>query len=64
MNTKKGTYFLADTLINRHPDSETLVDIARLARHAVKFFAHEPVMAMVSYSNFGADNTGSPVPSA
>ena len=61
MNTKKGTYFLADTLINRHPDSETLVDIARLARHAVKFFAHEPVMAMVSYSNFGADNTGSPV---
>ncbi len=61
MNTKKGTYFLADTLINRHPDSETLVDIARLARHAVKFFAHEPVMAMVSYSNFGADSTGSPV---
>ena len=61
MNTKKGTYFLADTLINRHPDSETLVDIARLARHAVKFFAHEPIMAMVSYSNFGADNTGSPV---
>lgn len=61
MNTKKGTYFLADTLINRHPSSETLVDIARLARHAVKFFAHEPIMAMVSYSNFGADNSGSPV---
>ena len=60
MNTKKGTYFLADTLINRHPNSETLIDIARLARHAVKFFAHEPVMAMVSYSNFGADSVGSP----
>ena len=60
MNTKRGTYFLADTLINRHPDAETLVDVARLARHAVKFFAYEPVMAMVSYSNFGADKDGSP----
>ncbi|MCH5327758.1 MAG: NADP-dependent malic enzyme [Coprobacter sp.] len=59
MNTKKGTYFLADTLINRQPDSETLIDIARLTRHAVKFFAHEPVMAMVSHSNFGADSSGS-----
>ncbi|MCP9611668.1 NADP-dependent malic enzyme [Coprobacter tertius] len=60
MNTKKGTYFLADTLINRHPSTETLVDIARLARNSVKFFAHDPVMAMVSYSNFGADDQGSP----
>ncbi len=60
MNTKKGSYFFADTLINRHPDTETLVDVARLTRHAVKFFAHEPVMAMVSYSTFGADKAGSP----
>jgi len=60
VNTKKGTYFLADTLINRHPSAETLIDIARLTNHSVKFFAHEPVMAMVSYSNFGADDSGSP----
>lgn len=60
ITTKKGTYFLADTLINRHPSTETLTDIARLAYHAVNFFAHKPVMAMLSYSNFGADTEGSP----
>lgn len=61
MNTKKGTFFLADTLINRHPDTDTLIDIASLSRESVKFFATEPVMAMVSYSNFGADKEGSPL---
>ena len=60
MNSKKGTYFLADTLINRHPDTETLIDIARLSEKTVRFFNHEPVMAMLSYSNFGTDNNGSP----
>ncbi|MBR3883331.1 MAG: NADP-dependent malic enzyme [Bacteroidaceae bacterium] len=59
LNSKKGTYFVADTLINRHPNTDTLVDIARLAEKAVHFFNHEPVMAMVSYSNFGTDKGGS-----
>ena len=57
----KGTFFMADTLINRHPSAEVLIDIARLTHDAVKFFAHEPVMAMLSYSNFGADKQGSPL---
>lgn len=57
---KKGTFFMADTLINRHPSAEVLIDIARLTHDAVKFFAHEPVMAMLSYSSFGADKQGSP----
>lgn len=61
LNSKKGTYFLADTLINRHPDAETLIDIARLADQTVRFFNHTPVIAMLSYSNFGADQEGSPV---
>ena len=61
LNSKKGTFFLADTLINRHPDTETLIDIARLAEYTVRFFNHTPVMAMLSYSNFGADTEGSPV---
>ena len=61
LNSKKGTFFLADTLINRHPDTETLIDIARLAEYTVRFFNHTPVMAMLSYSNFGADAAGSPV---
>ena len=61
LNSKKGTYFIADTLINRHPDTDTLIDIAKLSAKAVRFFNQEPVMAMLSYSNFGADTTGSPV---
>ncbi len=61
LNSKKGTYFLADTLINRHPNAETLIDIAKLSKYTVRFFNHTPVMAMLSYSNFGADKEGSPV---
>ncbi len=60
LNTKKGTFFLADTLYNRHPSTETLIDVAKLTHDTVKFFAHEPVMAMLSYSNFGSDKQGSP----
>ena len=60
LNSKKGTYFIADTLINRHPDTDTLIDIAKLSAKAVRFFNQEPVMAMLSYSNFGSDAEGSP----
>lgn len=60
LNSKKGTYFIADTLINRHPDTDTLIDIAKLSVKAVRFFNQEPVMAMLSYSNFGSDAEGSP----
>ena len=59
LNSKKGTYFVADTLINRSLDTDALVDIARLSEKAVHFFNHEPIMAMVSYSNFGSDKDGS-----
>ena len=61
LNSKKGTYFLADTLINRHPDTSTLIDIAKLSDKTVRFFNHTPVISMLSYSNFGADTAGSPV---
>lgn len=60
LNSKKGTYFIADTLINRHPDTDTLIDIAKLSVKAVRFFNQEPVIAMLSYSNFGSDTEGSP----
>ncbi|MBR4065500.1 MAG: NADP-dependent malic enzyme [Bacteroidaceae bacterium] len=59
LNSKKGTYFVADTLINRAPELETLIDIARLAEKSVRFFNREPVIAMTSYSNFGSDQGGS-----
>ena len=54
VQTKRGVYFLADTQVNRECDEEELFDIARLARHSVKYFSYEPVMAMISYSNFGS----------
>ena len=60
LNSKKGTFFIAATRINRHPDTDTLIDIAKLSAKAVRFFNQEPVMAMLSYSNFGSDQEGSP----
>lgn len=60
LNSKKGTFFIGDTLINRHPGTDTLTDVARLMEGAVRVFNHEPVMAMASYSNFGSDKDGSP----
>lgn len=56
LNTKRGVFFLADTLINSDTDEDTLLDIARLTRNSVEYFAHDPVMAMVSYSNFGSNS--------
>lgn len=60
LQTKKGPLFLSDTLINRWPSQEVLTEIAKLTHSAVKFFNNDPVMAMLSFSNFGADKDGSP----
>lgn len=60
INSKKGVSYLADTLINRHPDKDVLVDVARLSAMTVRFFNDEPKIAMISYSNFGTDENGSP----
>lgn len=67
VNTRRGVYYLADTMINNdyECDADTLFDIARLARHTVEYFANDPVVAMLSYRNFGthdsASNTPNPV---
>ncbi len=60
VNNKLGTFFFADTLVNNHPGTETLIDIALLTNESLKLFNIKPVMAMLSYSNFGERNTGSP----
>ncbi len=57
MDTKQGTFFLSDTMANQEIDEETLFDIARLTRIGVEYFACDPVMAMVSHSNFGSSKT-------
>lgn len=56
MNTRYGTYFLADTAVNPISDTEALVDIARLTNDAVRHFNTDPVLAMLSYSNFGSND--------
>ena len=60
INSKKGVLYLADTLINRLPNKDVLVDIARLSANTVRFFNDEPHIAMISYSNFGTDEFGNP----
>ena len=60
VNSKKGIYFIADTLINRHPNKEALLDLAKLSASTVRFFNRTPIIAMLSYSNFGTDTVGSP----
>ena len=57
INSARGPLFIADTLINNNPDTDKLVDLAKLASTAVRFFNEKPVVAMVSHSNFGSDAT-------
>lgn len=60
LNTPKGAFYMADTLMNDSPSAEDLAEIAALTNQSVKLFNEHPVMAMLSYSNFGADSTGNP----
>jgi malate dehydrogenase (oxaloacetate-decarboxylating)(NADP+) len=57
INSARGTLYIADTLVNENPDTETLIDIAKLASKSVKFFNESPVVAMVSHSNFGSSQS-------
>jgi len=52
--TKKGPYFFADTTVNLDPDWKTLAENALLTAEMVRRFNIEPVIAMLSYSNFGS----------
>src|SRR5690554_7430777 len=54
MMTKRGPMFLSDTAININPSAEDLTKIAEMTSSVVKMFGMEPVMAMISYSNFGS----------
>ncbi len=59
--TKKGPLFFADTTVNAEPTAESLVDTTLSTARALKSFNIDPVIAMVSYSNFGSVRKGSPV---
>jgi malate dehydrogenase (oxaloacetate-decarboxylating)(NADP+) len=56
MMTKRGPLFLSDTSININPTSRELTKIAQMTSQIVKMFGLEPVMAMISYSNFGSSH--------
>jgi len=58
--TKKGPYFFADTTVTLNHTAETLAQTALLTAEEVRKFNIEPVVAMLSYSNFGSvpDGTG------
>ena len=54
MITRRGPMFLSDTAININPSADDLIKIAQMTSGVVKMFGIEPVMAMISYSNFGS----------
>jgi malate dehydrogenase (oxaloacetate-decarboxylating)(NADP+) len=54
--TKRGPLFLSDTSINIDPTSKDLAKIAQMTATTVKMFGLEPIMAMISYSNFGSSD--------
>lgn len=54
MMTKRGPIFFSDTAINPDPTAEELANIALMTAKTIKMFGIEPVIAMVSFSNFGS----------
>jgi malate dehydrogenase (oxaloacetate-decarboxylating)(NADP+) len=59
MMTARGPMFLSDTAININPTADDLAKIAIMTSNAAKMFGVEPVIAMVSYSNFGSSTNES-----
>ncbi len=54
MMTNRGPIFLSDTAINPLPTADDLAKIALMTAKTVRMFGMDPVIAMVSYSNFGS----------
>ncbi len=54
MLTKQGQFFFSDTSVNPNPTAEELVDITVSTAKAVQRLGQKPVVAMLSYSNFGS----------
>lgn len=56
MMTNRGPMFLSDTAINPNPSSDDLAKIALMTAKTVRMFGMEPVIGMVSFSNFGSSS--------
>ncbi|MDE7089166.1 MAG: NADP-dependent malic enzyme, partial [Prevotella sp.] len=57
INSPRGTLYVGDTLVNENPDTDTLVDIAKLSANCARFFNEKPVISMISHSNFGSSQS-------
>ena len=54
MLTKAGPLFLSDTTINVEPTAKELAKIAQMTGQMAQLFGLEPVIGMLSFSNFGS----------
>lgn len=54
MLTKRGPLFISDTSINIDPTAKELAKIAQMTNYTMKMFGLQPVIAMISYANFGS----------
>jgi malate dehydrogenase (oxaloacetate-decarboxylating)(NADP+) len=52
--------FFADGSVNPEPNSEELAEIAKLGADTAEWFGFQPVVAFLSYANFGSVRQGSP----
>ncbi|MEX0363563.1 MAG: phosphate acyltransferase, partial [Allomuricauda sp.] len=56
MITDRGPLFLADTSINVDPNAEELAEIAQMTANVAGTFGFNPVMALLSYANYGSSS--------
>jgi malate dehydrogenase (oxaloacetate-decarboxylating)(NADP+) len=52
--------FFADGSVNPEPGAEELAEIAKLGADTAEWFGFQPVVAFLSYANFGSVRRGSP----
>jgi len=53
----KGTFFLADTQVTHDPSAEEVAEMTLMSAEFVQRFGETPKTALLSHSNFGADDT-------
>ena len=54
MMTDRGPLFISDTSINIDPSTKELAKIVQMTAKTIEMFGLDPVIAMVSYANFGS----------
>jgi len=60
VKTKNKPLFFADTTVNPKPDARTLVETTLTINRTIESLGEKPIISMLSYSNFGNSQEGSP----